>query len=369
MNPDAHPPSSPPACPRSVRVLLPLVLGLSMLNAGCGADDDEAEAEKPVVRPVKSLLLPHASGSVRSFPGMVRAVRRVDLAFNVPGRIIELPAREGMRVSKGALLARVDPQNYQMAVDAAKAKYEDALADYRRYKKLVEQNFVSRADYDRMVSKKEQAEADLERARKRLEDTYLRAPFDGVVARRFVENFTDVKAKQPVLSLQETRQLELVVDVPEDVIIREKPAQDMKMVATFSAAPGLKLPVTVKEYSTRADPKTLTYRVVFALPEITEANILPGMTAQVTLFPQAEDGRPTFSIPASALLEADGKQWLWVIDPETHGVSRREVKAKKASNGRVQVYSGVEPGEVIAIAGVHYLRPGMVVKPVQEILY
>ena len=369
MNPDPKRPCSLPACSRKTQILLPLVLGLSFLISGCGAQKGEEEAEKTVVRPVKSLLLPHASGGVRSFPGTVQAVERVDLAFNVPGRIIELPAKEGERVAKGALLARVDPQNYQMAADAAKVEYEKALADYRRYKKLVKQGYVSRADYDEMVAKKEQAEADLERARKRLEDTYLRAPFDGVVARRFVENFTEVKAKQPVLSLQETRQLEVVVDVPEDVIIREKPDQKVKMVATFSTVPGLKLPVTVKEYATRADPKTLTYRVIFALPEITEANILPGMTARVTFTPQADNGKPKFSIPASALLEADGKQWLWVIEPDTHRVSRREVKAEKSADGKVLVYSGVEPGERIAVAGVHYLKPGMVVKPVQEILY
>ena len=371
MNPDLNRPCSLPACSRNTRGLLPLVLlGLSFLMTGCGTQNGEAEAEKPVVRPVKSLLLPYASEGVRSFPGTVRAVRRVDLAFNVPGRIIEFPAKEGERVARDALLARLDPQNYQMAADAARAEYENALADYRRYKKLVEQDFVSRADYDKMVAKKEQAEADLERASKRLEDTYLRAPFNGVVARRFVENFTDVKTRQPVLSLQETRQLEVVVDLPEDVIIGEKPDQKIKMVATFSAMPGLKLPVTVKEYATRADPKTLTYRVIFALPEITEANILPGMTARVTFIPQAEDdSRPTFSIPASALLEADGKQWLWVIEPSTHSVSRREVKAEKSGDGKVLVYSGVEPGELIAVAGVHYLKQGLVVKPIQEILY
>ncbi len=347
---------------------LALLLGLSILLAGCNAKNEE-ETEKPVVRPVKSLVLPRAMGGVRSFPGTVRAVKRVDLAFNVPGKIIELPAKEGEQVAKGALLARLDARNYQMAVDAAKAKYEDALADYRRYKELVDKGYVSRADYDKMVAKKEQAEADLERARKRLEDTYLRAPFEGVVARRFVENFTEVKAKQPVLSLQDTRHLEVVVDVPEDVVITDKADRGMKMVATFSTVPGLELPVTVKEYSTRADPKTLTYRVIFALPEITEANILPGMTAQVTFSPRAEEGRPAFRIPASALLEADGKQWLWVIDPETHSVSRREVKAEKSGDGKVLVHSGVKPGELIAVAGVHHLKQGMVVKPVQEINY
>ncbi|RTZ76636.1 MAG: hypothetical protein DSZ01_07875 [Gammaproteobacteria bacterium] len=369
MNPDSKRSWSLLARSRKTFVLRALVLSLSILVAGCGTQTGEEEAEEPVIRPAKSLLLPHVTGAARSFPGTVRAVKRVDLAFNVPGRIIELPAKEGEHVSKGAFLARIDPKNYEMAVDAAKAKYEEALADYRRYKELVDKGFVSQAGYDRTVAKKEEAEAALERARKRLEDTYLRAPFEGVVAQRFVENFTEVKAKQPVLSLQDTKHLEVVVDVPEDVVIGEKPDREMKMVATFSAKPGLELPVTLREYATRADPETLTYRVIFALPEITGANILPGMTARVTFTPKAEGGKQRFSIPASALLEADGKQWVWVIDPDTHAVSRREVKADKSGDGKVSVHSGVEPGELIAVAGVHHLKQGMVVKPVQEIHY
>ncbi|HEB95779.1 MAG TPA: efflux RND transporter periplasmic adaptor subunit [Sedimenticola thiotaurini] len=346
-----------------------LLLGLSILVAGCSGPAGQEEPAKPVVRPVKSLLLPRTVGVERSFPGTVRAAKRVDLAFNVPGRIIELPAREGERVAKGALLARIDPTNYQMAVNSAKAEYDDALADYRRFGELVKKGFVSRADYDRTVAKKEVTEASLERARKRLEDTYLRAPFEGVVARRFVENYTEVTAKQPVLSLQDTRQLEVVVDLPEDVVIGEQPDREMKMVATFSALPGLELPVSIKEYATRADPKTLTYRVILALPEKGDANILPGMTAKVLFTPGTAGGRPQFTIPASALLEDDGGRWLWVIDPDTHAVSRRKVEISGSKDGKVLVSSGVEPGELIAVAGVHSLKQGMVVKPVQEIRF
>jgi len=355
---------------RGWRAFLLLFLGLTVLITACDMQTGDVEPDKPIIRPVKTLVIPHVGGVVRSFPGLVQAVNRVDLAFNVPGQIIALPVREGERVEKGALLARLDPQNYQMAVDAAKADYENALADYRRYKVLVKDGYVSQVAFDKTVARKEVTEAALERARKRLEDTYLRAPFSGVVARRFVEKYTEVKAKQPILSLQDTRRLEVVVDVPEDEVInKDKTLDKMKVVATFSTVPDSEFPVVLKEFSTTADPKTLTYRVSFILPEITKANILPGMTAEVKFIPLAQDGRAVFSLPASALLEADGKRWLWVIDPVTHRVNRREVQAEKTSDGKVLVRSGVEPGELVAIAGVHYLKQGQVVKPVQEIRY
>ncbi len=358
-------PGLPPL--RRLRSAFWIPLLSALLLAGCGGEPPPPP-EKPVVRPVKALELPRAMGAARSFPGTVRATTRVDLSFNVPGSIVELPAREGERVTKGTVLARLDARNYQMQVNAAKAEYEEALADYRRYKELVAKGHVSRADFDRMEAKKTVAEAKLDRTRKLLEDTVLRAPFDGVVARRFVENYTDVKAKQPVLSLQDTRQLEVVADVPEDLVIQDRP-KELEMTAEFSALPGRKLPVTIKEYSTRADPNTLTYRVVFALPEIDDANILPGMTARITLTPKAGTGKPAFLLPASALLEADGKRWLWVIDPDDNRVSRREVQAQRLDDGRVKVTDGVEPGERVAVAGVHSLKEGMVVKPVREIQF
>ncbi len=355
-------------CRRGRRILWPLLLGVSILVSGCSGKAPEAP-DKPVLRPVKSLLLPHTTGAARSFPGTVRASNRVDLSFNVPGTLIELPAREGEEVARGRLLARLNPNNYQMAVNAAKAEYDEAVADYHRYKELVEKGFVSRADYDRMVAAREVAESKLEQTQKLLDDTSLKAPFDGVVARRYVENFTDVTARKPVLSLQDTHQLEIVVDVPEDVVIRENSTENLNTVAEFSVLPGREFPVTLKEFSTRADPKTLTYRVVFALPSITDVNILPGMTAKVTLTPKATGGRPQFRLPASALLEADDKSWLWVIQPDSNSVTRRQVEAAPATDGKVLIRGGVEPGERIVVAGVHHLKEGMVVKPVQEIQY
>ena len=347
-----------------------LALATMLYLAGCGGDSEPAATAPPLVRPVKSMRLPERAGTTRTFPGTVRATHRVDLAFNVPGKLIALPVREGEHVAEGQVLARLDPKDYEAAVQAARAEYDKALADFQRARELIAKDYVSQADYDQAVAQKEVAASRLDRANKALEEATLRAPFEGVVAQRYVENFTDVRARQPILSLQDTRDLEIVVDVPEDVVALYRAALPLTLTARFSALPEREVPVTLREFAAQADPITRTYRVVFALPEVEDANLLPGMTAEVTLrLDQAEAGSPVFILPASALLEADGKAWVWVIDPETHEVHRRPVEIERPLPDRVVVRRGLRPGEHIATAGAHTLEEGRVVRPVTEIRY
>ncbi len=349
--------------------LVLLLVGL-LLTLAVHAGEEKIPTDESVIRPVKSMVLPEYQGKTRTYPGTVRATNRVELSFNVLGTIIELPVKEGQRVKKGQLLARLDPKDYQALVTGAKAEYEKALADYRRAKELVKNGYVSRSDYDKTVSDKEVAASRLARARKSLEDTYLRAPFDGVIARRYVENFTDVRAKQPVLSLQDTHALEVVADLPEDVIALNRSSLPTSITARFSVLPGREFPVTISEIATHADPVTRTYQVVFALPAHEGVNLLPGMTAEVSVTrgSKTTEGSPVFTITATALLEADGKTWVWVIDPKTNRVSRREVQAEVIGD-RAVVSQGLRPLERIATAGVHHLKEGQVVKPVTEIRY
>lgn len=357
---------------RSCRLLLTLFLpGLLLILGGCQDRDPEAQPEAPVVRPVKSMVLPEHGGMTRTFPGTVRATRRVELSFKVSGKLIELPVKEGQMVSKGELLARLDSRDQEAVVEAAEAEYHKALADYRRAEELMEKDYVSKAHFDRTRAQKDVAASRLARARKALEDTYMRAPFDGLIALRHVENFTDVRAKQPVLSLQDPSALEVVVDIPEDMVALYRAAVPMTIKARFSSLPGREFPLSIREFAAQADPVTRTYQMVLTLADHQDVNLLPGMTAEVSVTQgnQEKGATPAFTLPASALFEADGRQWVWVIDPGTHRVSRREVQAEKPHDGMVVVLQGLQPNELVATAGVHHLKEGMVVKPVTEIRY
>ena len=214
-----------------------LIALLVFLLTSCGKKEEPPAKE--VVRPVKMMTI--ASGDVtfkRSFPGKVKASQQVDLAFKVSGPLVEFPVNEGQSVKIGKLLARIDPRDFKINLDKAKAHALEAEQQYKRYKDLYIKKQVSKADFDKYRAASDIARAQKEDAQHALSDTYLRAPFAGVIAKKFVENFQEVRAKQPIVSLQDVSSVEIHIDVPEAVMARFRSKGTVTAMAEFVAAPG-----------------------------------------------------------------------------------------------------------------------------------
>ena len=135
-----------------------------------------------------------------SLPGQARASQRVDLSFKVSGPLVELPAEEGQEVKQGQLLARILPRDFQINLDQANARAIEAERQYDRYKELYVRKQVSKAEFDSYKASRDVAAAQLEDAQNALKDTYLKAPFAGVVAKRYVENHQEIQAAAHRLS-------------------------------------------------------------------------------------------------------------------------------------------------------------------------
>ena len=344
-----------------------LAAALITVAALCGCQDQMPPTQpiEPPSRPAEILeITSNDLGSDLRFPGRVRAVQRAALAFNVPGRIIELPIAEGERVDAGALIARLDPVAFDTRLGAAKVELDQATADYERVRQLWEKSkAVARAELDLKRTAMEVARSGFAAARKDLEDTRLTAPFGGVVARRYLENFQTVQAKEPVVSLQDVGALEIVIHVPERVV-RAEPRRAAGY-ALFEELPEQRFPVTLKSFSTEADPQTQTYEVVLELARPTDLQVLPGMSVDV--FPdstEVAEGETAVRIPLKAVLAGpDGAPSVWVIDPDSSRVSGRPIAVGPVSGADVLVREGLKPGERIVTAGVHHLRDGMRVHP------
>ncbi len=358
---------SPFAGATGLRPALLLLLAAVILLPFSACGKKEEPVKKEVVRPVKTMVIKAGIGpGIHKFAGVVRGSRRSELSFKVSGPLVELPVDEGQEVKKGQLIARIEPRDFELAVKEAKARAVEAENQYKRYRELYAKKQVSKADFDRYRAARDIARAQLEDARNALKDTYLRAPFDGVIAKRFVENYQKVQAKQPIVYLHDISQIEILVDVPELIIAELKENQAAtKAWAEFQAAPGKKYPLKVKEFSTKADPATQTYQVVLTMPQPKEANILPGMTCTVL----AELGGGVkaakgIRIPAIAVLnDADGKSYVWVLDKKTMTVHKTPVKLGALTGSEdIVVTEGLKGGETIVTAGVTKLRDGMKVR-------
>ena len=362
-----------------------LIAVLAVLVTSCGKGEEKVTEE--VIRPVKTMTVA-SSGAVSglTLPGKVRAARRVELAFKVVGgRLIKLPieGKEGEYVKKGELLARIDPKDFQVEIQSAEGKLTQAMAtlelaesQYARVQRIRKKDpgAVSGAMVDRRREAVNRAQGQIKSlkalvddAKNRLNYTYLRAPFSGVIAKRFVDNFQDVKPKQPIVSLEDISHVEILVDVPENVmaIAREEGERAVSAIAEFPTAPGKQYPLQLKEYATKADPATQTYQVVLQMPQPEGINIFPGMTATVVLSTSGEEAHETpILIPAIAVVaDPGGKSYVWVVEPKDMTVHKREVKVGSLTGSEnIIIQEGLKGGEKIAVAGVLKLQEGMKVR-------
>jgi RND family efflux transporter MFP subunit len=325
--------------------------------------------EPQPVRPLKSLIV----GDVRkeithNYPGKVRAFQEVNLAFQVQGQLIEFPVRKGQRVKQGDLLGRLDPRDYENQLAAAHAQYVQMETNLGRIAEAARTGAMSGRELTNAQARFDTAAAQLDIARKALEDTDLLAPFDGVVANTFVDNYENVAAKQPILSLQDVEQsVEIEVNVPEGQIALARQARESKVVATFDYLAGREFPAELREIATEADPLTQTYAVTFTMPAPDDVLILPGMTATLLvrrrLRPEEAAGIavPIESVP----VDGSGRYYVWKLREAGDGiwtVHRADVDVGPIEGESIAVTSGLRAGDRIAAAGVHLLQEAQKVR-------
>ncbi len=351
------------------RLVVVALAVVALSAAGCGGADEAPPPE--VARPVATFTVGEGLSSRLTFPGTVRAAERAELAFRVSGPLIELPVVEGDFVEPGQLIARIDPRDYRIAVTQAKASYDQAVADAVRYQRLYERNAVSLAELEVRVALRDVAEARYEQALADLRDTELRAPFAGQIGIKYVQNFEDVLAKEPILSLHNMDAMEIVISVPEQIIASVREGVNRRTVAMFDAAPGREYSVTVKEFAVNADPNTQTFPVTFSMPQPEDLNVFPGMTALIVVSDaDVADEQPgvPLTVPANAVFsDEEGNAHVWVIDAAELTVHQRPVRVGPVTGtDGIVILGGLEAGDMIATAGVYQLQEGQPVRPMGE---
>lgn len=339
---------------RFVACMLPV-----LILASCS--EGEAPEPPPVVRPVKMLVVGGVASGEFNFPGTVQAAERSVLSFRVAGRLMELPIDEGDQVARGRLLARLDPTDFEIAVAEAKAAYDKAVADHKRYQRLYEREAVPLADVEYYRAQRDVTKARFDQARVDLGYTALKAPYSGYIGRKYVENFEDVPAKTPILTLQNVNEVEIVVDIPENLMARANvDSLEIRAVAHFDVLQGQEFPLTLKETAAEADAATRTYRVTYSMSQPDDILVLSGMTARVNVRAESPDRTSEFSVPAMAVFAGDsGEALVWVVDPQTMTVQRRAVQLGEVTGtSDVWIESGLQEGETIAITAVQELVEG-----------
>lgn len=300
----------------------------------------------------------------RRFVGRVDAIRSVDLAFQVGGKINHLEARQGEKVTEGRLLASLDPVDYELALQRAEIEVVRAQRDRDRKAPLYERNAIPRAAYDEAEDQLSLARVARDAAQRDLDHARLYAPFDALISRRLQEQHRLVQSGTPIIRVQDVSELRVHISIPEDLIhLVDNPERFSAWLELPGRSP---VPLDYREHVTEPDPVVQTYEVTLGREPLEDRMLLPGRTVTVKVEARTQL-TPQLKVPVSALhSQVEGRFSVWVYDPETNQVSGREIEVGPLQEGYVRVLSGLEPGEQVVAAGGRHLHEGMRVKPFER---
>ncbi len=351
-------------------ILYTAVAAVAAITAVLSGCSKPPPLEEPV-RAVKVLTVGlDTFQSDTEFAGEVRARVEARLSFRVGGKIITRQVELGQRVQPGQVLAQIDPQDYKHAADAARSQATGALinrdlaaADFKRYKDLRDQNFISAADLERREATLKGAQAQLDQAQSQLaaqsnQASYavLVANVAGVVTAVEAEVGQVVAAGTPVFRVAADGERDAVFAVPEDHLTAMQPGLKMRVTVWPQHT---ELSGVVREVAASADPVTRTFQVKVAL---NSKQTPPALGATVNVSSASTgaglQGKQVIKLPTSALRQEGPDTAVWVLEPTTMTLRSQVVQIATADGNEAVVVAGLAPGMQVVSAGVHVLSAG-----------
>ena len=294
----------------------------------------------------------------RQFFGRVVATETVDLAFQVGGQIVEFPIVEGTFVERGGLIAALDPELFQLALDEAILQREQAERALRRLQQL-QGNSVAQASVDDAATQFNLSEIAVRRAERALADARLVAPFDALVAARNIANFSSIEQGKPVARLHNMSEIRIEIDAPEILFQQAGWDPDIAVWAEFPFASD-RFPLEVREFNAEAADIGQTMKITFGMPPPEGLPLLPGLSVRV--YVQFRSGAQFIGVPADAIVATNaGATTVMLFSPsgaDEGTVSQVPVEIEPTNTGTVQVISGLEAGQEIVSGGAARLNPG-----------
>lgn len=339
-------------------VKLALLGSVGAFLSGC--EQANSETQNEVIKPVKLYKVPAISESGYDlFLAKVDAGERSQLSFQVPGMVESVKVKEGQKVTRGETLASLDPNDYQLAVDAAQAQFDLSQTRFERNSSLFKKKLISADAYDQSETDYKAASANLEEAKTDLRYTQIKAPFDGIVSLKFIQPHQFVAAKQPVLNIINNQRLDINIVIPvpyvEKAGIHNLSKQHYSVVFDIHSA--LVIPAAFKEMSTQPNVDTNSYSATVTIERPEALNILTGMTGQVLISNNQQDNR--LAIPEDAWISREGNQGkLWKFNSDSKTIQSIVVELNEF--GAVQ--SGLEAGDMVVVAGAQDLQEGQMVR-------
>lgn len=317
-------------------------------------------------RPVKLTEVTSLNLVEKSFSGVVSPDQFSDLAFKMSGPLISLNVDEGQKVRTGQVVAEIDRRTSR-EYEAKKASFQTAEAQLQRAERLLSKQAISKQEYETTEASYSNAKAAFEYAQNQLEQTKLRAPFDGFIQKKYVENYQKVQAGQGIVCLINPNKLQIQYTMPETNITYF--STPYHIYVEFDNYKGIRFKAKVKEY-VEASPDGSGVPVFLYIddPEfnLDKYKVAVGFSCRVVLHIESEsfnEGAVLAPLSAIVASEENNDKFVFVYNAQSQKVERRQVEeAELVGKDNVVITKGLKAGDQVVSAGATRLVEGQQVK-------
>ena len=297
--------------------------------------------------------------ATKQFSGTIREAAEQNMAFRVAGPISKIYVKEGDYVKKGALIAQIDPRDYDIQAGVAQAQYDQIKAEYNRLTELNNRKSVSDNDYEKAVAGEKMLGMKLKNANDQLNDTKLYAPFSGYIQTVKYEKGELVNTGMTVATLLDVNSYTIDVDLPLSFFILRD--QFISQTCRQPLVSNAEYPLQLIGYNMKANNNQL-YRISFSLDPKLNTKLAPGMNVDVTISYNTNLENPLF-VPLQSVVQLEGKSYVWTYNATQSTVLKHEVVTDGLTgNGGIRIVSGLSEADIIVVSGVNVLHDGMKVK-------
>lgn len=286
--------------------------------------------------------------------GTTRARRSVEIVPEVDGRLVELNITPGARVARGDVLARLDDTIERADLSQAEAVLTEQRQSLERIEQLRRTNSVSQAALEDVIARLAEAEAEVERAARRLEDRRLIAPFDGVVGLTNYDTGARVSEGQVLTRLDDLTEVEVEFSLPETVFAEV--ARGQQIIARSAAFPERDFTGTIEAVDSRIDPASRAFRTRALVPN-PDGTLPAGMFLSLTLILSQES---QVTVPEEAIIFQAAETYVFVAKDDS--AERRVVRTGQRQDGRIAILAGLSAGEAVIVRGLQRVRDGSPLK-------
>ena len=332
----------------------------SLLLTGC-IEQDKKEIQKEMPKVIKVLNLSDIKNFTNSkeYPAQIYSFQNTLMAFEVSGKIIKFNFNVGDKIKKGNIIATLDDTILKANFNSTDATYKKAKLDFTRYKKLYKTKSITQSKLESIKQNLDISKSNYEIAKKNFEDTKLKAEFDGIVAKKYIDDFARITAKQKIVEIQDNSKFKIKFFVPENDIIKAKQKdvksinRDINLFVILSSDQDIKYKAKLIDISTKAEAITRTYEATALIPRPKDKNILSGMTAKIKIYRKDILNKKIF-IPLNAIFTNSSKNsFVWLIS--NNKVHKKQIQIGKLQKDSIEVLSGLSLEDKIAISGVNLL--------------